>query len=257
MNTGLTIPKIISVDDHVVEPPDLWTSTAPASIRDRVPRVEHGFAEFGWSAGKHLTKRTESGLACDWWVYEDYEWAFAQTLASVGLDEVDNVPTTYAALRAGAWKQADRLQDMDDDHVQASLCFPNTLPRFCGQTFAERTDKELALWCLQTYNNWVLDEWCAGPAKGRLLPVVIVPLWDVDLAVAEIHRCAAKGSLAVSFSENPTMLGLPSVNRGYWDPLFRACEETETTVCMHIGSSSNVFSTSVDSPFIVSPACSS
>jgi predicted TIM-barrel fold metal-dependent hydrolase len=141
---------------------------------------------------------------------------------------------------------------MDANHTDVSICFPNTLPRFCGQTFMEQPDKELGLLCVKAYNDWMIDEWCAGDGHGRLIPLTIIPLWEVDLAVEEIHRCAKKGSHAVAFSENPHPLGLPSVHSGYWDPFFQACQETETVVCMHIGSSSKMPGTTPDAPFIVS-----
>lgn len=252
MEDSLVIPKVISVDDHAVEPPDLWTSAAPASIKDRVPRVERANARFGWSGGKHVVERTPDGDPCDFWLFEDYEWPFSQTFASVGVEEVDNVPTNYDIIRPGAWIQSERLRDMDDDGVEAALCFPNTLPRFCGQTFSERTDKDLSFWCLQTYNDWIIDEWGGGAGRNRLLPAVIVPFWDVDLAVRELKRCTEKGAVALSFSENPANLGFPSLHSSHWDTLFAACEETQSTVAMHIGSGSRVYATSDDSPFIVS-----
>jgi predicted TIM-barrel fold metal-dependent hydrolase len=98
----------------------------------------------------------------------------------------------------------------------------------------------------------MIDEWCAGAAHGRLIPMTMVPLWDVELAAAEIRRCAAKGSHNITFSENPVPLGLPSVHSGYWDPMFEACVETDTVVNMHIGSSSKMPSTAPDAPFIIS-----
>jgi predicted TIM-barrel fold metal-dependent hydrolase len=147
---------------------------------------------------------------------------------------------------------------MTANHVDASICFPNTLPRFCGQTFYEQGikredgDPELAQLCVEAYNDWMIDEWCAGAGKGRLIPLTIIPLWDPELAADEIHRCANKGSYAVAFSENPYPLGLPSIHSGKWDPFFAACQDTETVVCMHIGSSSRMPATSPDAPFIVS-----
>ena len=65
---------------------------------------------------------------------------------------------------------------MDTNWTQASLSFPN-FPRFCGQTFLEAKDHDLALLCVQAYNDWMIDEWCA-PSGGRLVPLCIVPLWD-------------------------------------------------------------------------------
>jgi predicted TIM-barrel fold metal-dependent hydrolase len=128
------------------------------------------------------------------------------------------------------------------------------LPRFAGQAFAERQDKDLALLCVQAYNDWVIDEWCAGEGHGKLIPLTLVPLWDAELAAVEVRRCAGKGSFAVAFTENPYPLGLPTVHdpNRFWDPLFQACEETETVLNMHIGSSSNMPTTSPDSPWIVS-----
>ena len=255
MTLAFSLPRIISVDDHVMEPPDLWTSRAPSSIRQLVPRLERSTERFRWKHGKaqKTTEQAKPGEECDVWVYEDYKFPLYQALAAAGADvsEIDNGPITYDAVREGVKKQSARLQDMSDNHVDAAACFPNTLPRFCGQTFAERTDRDLALWCLQAYNDWIIDDWCAGEGKGRLIPVTVAPLWDAELAAREVERCAAKGSFALSFSENPTLLGLPSLYSGYWDPMFKACADTETTLCIHVGSSSHVYSTSPDSPFIL------
>ena len=75
--------------------------------------------------------------------------------------------------------------------------------------------------CVEAYNDWMIDEWCAGAGHGRLIPLTLIPLWDPELAAAEVRRCAAKGSFAVAFSENPVRLGLPSIYSGHWDPLLR------------------------------------
>ena len=97
---------------------------------------------------------------------------------------------------------------MAANHMDASICFPNTLPGFCGQTFMERakggTRTELALLCVQAYNDWIIDEWCAGDGEGSLIPLTIVPLWDVQLCAEEIRRCAAKGSSPSPSARTPT-----------------------------------------------------
>ncbi|HIM65141.1 MAG TPA: amidohydrolase [Acidimicrobiia bacterium] len=252
-----TIPRIISVDDHVVEPPDLWTSRLPAKYQDRCPRVERDTARFLFEGGVFsYEKGVEGGEQCDWWLYDDLVYPFPKLSAAVGFDDLDITPVTFDEIHPGGWKQPDRLAAMDVNHVDASVCFPNVLPRFCGQTFLEREDKDLALLCVQAYNDWMIDEWCAGAGRGRLIPLTLIPLWDPVAAVAEVHRCAGKGSFAIAFSENPYHLGLPSVHDKdrFWDPFFRACEETDSVVCMHIGSSSKMPSTSPDAPFAVSSA---
>ena len=256
----LDIPPIISVDDHVVEPPDLWTSRITGKYADRAPRVVRDKAKFNFEGGVFsFEKGVEDGEWCDWWVYADQIYPFPKLSAAVGFDVLDVTPVTFDEIRPGCWKQKDRLADMDANHVEASVCFPNTLPRFCGQTFYELVQKdeasdEFALLCVQAYNDWMIDEWCAGDGRGRLIPLAMMPLWDAKLAADEVYRCAEKGSRAITFSENPYPLGLPSVHDKdrFWDPLFAACEETDTIVCMHIGSSSRMPATSPDAPFIVS-----
>jgi predicted TIM-barrel fold metal-dependent hydrolase len=138
--------------------------------------------------------------------------------------------------------------------VDASLCFPS-FPRFCGQTFTEAKDRELGEACVHAYNDWMVEEWC-GDSGGRLIPLPIIPLWDAELAAAEVRRNAARGVRAVAFSEIPVHLGLPSIHSGFWDPFFRACEETKTVVCMHIGSSSRMPATSPDAPVAVAASLS-
>ena len=249
------IPRIISVDDHVVEPPDLWTSRLPSKYADRCPRVERDSAVFNFEGGVFsYEKGVEEGTPCDWWLYDDLIYPFPKLSAAVGFENLDVEPVTFDEIRPGSWIQSERLADMDANHVDVSICFPNVLPRFCGQTFLEREDKELALLCVKAYNDWMIDEWCAGNGKGRLIPLTLIPLWDPIEAAEEVNRCASKGSFAVAFSENPYHLGLPSIHdkNHFWDPFFSACQETETVVCMHIGSSSKMPSTSPDAPFSVS-----
>src|SRR6185312_7714331 len=163
------------------------------------------------------------------------------------------VGTCYDAMRPGCYDQKARIADMDLNHVEASLCFPS-MPRFCGQTFLERSDKVFSFECLRIYNDWIIDEWCGGDGAGRLIPLTLIPLWDVKLAAEEVRRCADKGSHAIAFSEIPAYLGLPSAHTKYWDPLLAACEETETVVNMHIGSSSKFNTTSKDAPHPVNAA---
>ncbi len=193
-------------------------------------------------------------------------WLFDDLVVPTGLlhgpagfkrSDVSNIGATYEDFRPGTYNQKDRLIDMDTNHVEAALNYPNIFPRFAGQGFAERSDKDFALLCLQIYNDWMIDEWCAGDGRGRLIPLTLIPLWDPHLAAAEVRRCADKGAHAVAFSENPTKLGLPSLYSGKWDPFLAACEETDTTISMHIGSSSTMPTTSPDAPLSTSMALSS
>jgi predicted TIM-barrel fold metal-dependent hydrolase len=101
----------------------------------------------------------------------------------------------------------------------------------------------------------MIEEWCSGEGRGRLIPLTLIPLWDPELAAAEVRRCAGKGSYAICFSENPVPnLKLPSIHTSHWDPLFAACQDTGTVVNVHIGSSSTFPVTSSDAPRAVSLA---
>jgi len=249
------IPKIISVDDHVVEPANVWQDRLPEKYREVGPRVvRRKIADMSFVGGKFSYREAEAGedgLECDWWYYEKLQWPQTRLSAAAGVprDQVTVSPITYDDMRPGCYDAKARLEDMDINWVEASLSFP-TFPRFCGQTFMEADDKELSDLCVKAYNDWMFEEWC-GDSGGRLIPLPIIQLWDAELAAAEVRRNAARGGHAVCFTEIPPFLGLPSVHTDYWDPFFGACEETETVVCMHIGSSSRMPSTSKDAPAAV------
>jgi predicted TIM-barrel fold metal-dependent hydrolase len=252
------VPRIVSVDDHVVEPPHVWQRWLPAQYRDRGPRSERrGIGHMKHIAGGAYEQTFDpDGPQADCWIYEDLVYINKRHVAAVGYerDEMEMVPITYDEMRPGCWDPQARLADMDVNHVEASLCFP-TFPRFCGQTFSEGHDKDLGLACIKAYNDWMVEEWCGG-SGGRLIPLTIIPLWDAALAADEVHRNAARGCRAVCFSEIPPHLGLPSIHSGYWDPFFAACDETGTVVNMHIGSSSRMPATSGDAPVAVAATLS-
>ena len=252
----MDIPLIISVDDHVLEPPDLWNRYLPPRFRSAAPRLERIKGRFEPGARGGWVASDDGGWA-DIWRFESYEMAIIPGFAAAGMDQdylgLHYDPLTYDEMRPGCFEQASRLGDMDENHTEASLSFP-TFPRFCGQTFLEHGERDLALACVAAYNDWMIDEWCAGAGHGRLIPLTLIPLWEPELAAAEVRRCAAKGSFAVAFSENPVRLKLPSIFTDHWDPFFAACEESDTVVNLHIGSSSTFPMTSLDAPRAVSLA---
>jgi predicted TIM-barrel fold metal-dependent hydrolase len=246
------LPWVISVDDHVVEPPHLWRRWLPERFRERGPHIERDACETivppGGSGARYV--RGKDGPVVDWWVYEDLMRPIPLVMACAGVsrDLLSMEPIAFAEMRQGCYDPAARLVDMDVNRVERSLCFPN-FPRFAGQVFAEARDKDLALASVQAFNDWMIEEWC-GDSGGRLIPLCIVPLWDPALAATEIRRNARRGCKAIAFTELPTNLGLPSIHDRdrHWDPLFDACDETGTVVCMHIGSGSKMPTTSSDAP---------
>jgi predicted TIM-barrel fold metal-dependent hydrolase len=228
---------LISVDDHVLEPPGVWQDRLPSGVRDRAPRLV-----------------IEDGSQV--WTYEGRRMPVEGLAAVAGKDKTEYSSTAnhYDQMRPGCYDPVARARDMDLDRVLASMCFPS-FPRFCGQVFLEATDKDLARMCVEAYNNWMIDEWCAS-VPGRFIPLTLIPLWDPHGAAVEIERCAAKGARAFCFSENPAQLGLPSLydRDRHWDPVLAAANDTGMVVCTHIGSSSRLPKTAPDSALISSVA---
>lgn len=243
------IPPIVDVDAHLVEPPGVWSDRLPAKYRDVGPRIEHLPAGTPiLDGGGYIEAPGTEGPPVAWWHYEDHYYSVKRLIAAAGYpaDEIDFRGVTFDDMRPGCWRQADRLADMTSNGVEAQLCYPN-YPRFAGQIFLRGSDRELALLCVRAYNDWMVDEWCAGTG-GRLIPLCLVPLWDPVLAAEEVRRNAARGVRAVAFSEVPAYLGLPSIHSGHWEPFFDACEETGTVLCLHIGSGTRTPRTSDDAP---------
>ncbi|KBZ60656.1 hypothetical protein K875_03603 [Mycobacterium [tuberculosis] TKK-01-0051] len=225
---------LISVDDHILEPPNLWVDRVAAKDRDRAPHMEVD----------------DSGM--DVWVYDGKRMPSSGLSAVVGKskEEFSPEPLNYSEMRPGCYDAKARIEDMDRSGVLASLCFP-TLPRFCGQLFMEAGDREFGFQCLQIYNDWLVEEWC-GVAPGRYIPLMLIPMWDPALAVTEMERMAAKGVTAFAFSENPEPLGLPTIHdvNHYWDPVMAAANELEMVASMHVGSSSQLPRICNDAPFM-------
>lgn len=221
---------IISADDHVVEPPHVFEGRLPRKFIEAGPRiVDEGAAEI--------------------WHYDGQRFPDIGLNAVVGrpIVEASFEPKRFEEMRRGSWDIDARIHDMDINGIYASVCFPSGLPGFAGQRLQLGKDRDLAWAVVRAWNDWHLEEW-AGTHPGRIIPCQIPWLLDPIEAAAEIRRNAARGFKAVAFTEAPEKLGLPSLHTGYWDPFIEACEETETVVCLHVGSSSSTPVTSSDAP---------
>jgi predicted TIM-barrel fold metal-dependent hydrolase len=222
---------IVSIDDHVIEPPNLWTSRLPSKYQGVCPQIrEDAIGEAWYYDGRRVSV---SGLV---------------TLAGQPLAVHVPLPMRYADMNPACYDPSERIKVLNEDGILATMCFPN-FPRFCGQEFWEARDKELSLLCVQAYNDFILDEWC-GYEPGRFIPAIIIPLWDCHLAANEIQRCAAKGAKTLTFSEHPPSLGLPSIHDPghFWDPVWAAASEVGMVISIHVGSSSTMPATGPDAP---------
>jgi len=222
---------LVSIDDHMVEPPDMYDRHVPAKYKDDAPRVV----------------RNDEGI--DMWIFQGQATStpFGMT-ATVGWprEEWGFNPGSLSEVRPGCFDVHERVRDMNANGVLASMCFP-TMAGFNARTFTEGGDKDLSYIMLQAYNDWHIDEWC-GAYPGRFIPLGIVPMWDVDLAIDEIKRLSRKGFRAISFLEAPHSQGWPSFLSGHWDPMLAALCDENMVLCLHIGGSADLITLAPEAP---------
>jgi len=214
---------VISVDDHLVEPPDMFEGRLAEKYADRAPRVIEN-------------KRG------------DQVWEFdGQTHFQVGQNAIAGrrpetvkiEPFRFDQMRKGCWDIEARVHDMDINGVWASLNFPSMITGFCGRVYSQCSDPELGLAVTKAWNDWMYEAWWQ-PHPDRIIPMGITFLTDAEAGADEIRRNAARGFTSVTLPERPHRLGLPSIFDEYWEPIMRACAETETVISLHVGSSGMV-----------------
>ena len=224
---------LVSVDDHLVEPPTLFEGKLPTKFADDAPRVI----------------RRDDGSEV---------WTFNGAIVpNIGLNAVAGrpreeygvEPTAFDEMRPGCYDIHERVKDMNAGGVLGSMCFPS-FPGFAGRLFATHQDKDLALAVTQAYNDWHIDDWC-GSYPGRFIPMALPILWDAELCAKEIRRNAEKGCHSLTFTENPATLGFPSFHDEYWDPMWRAASDCGTVISVHLGSSGKITMTADNAPIDV------
>jgi predicted TIM-barrel fold metal-dependent hydrolase len=221
---------LISIDDHVIEPPDTFKRHMPRQYASRAPFVE-------------------SINGADHWNVDGRRFVLAGLNAVAGRprEEYGIEPIAFSQLRPGAYDIAARLDDMNANGVLGSMCFPSVMG-FGGGMTQSIEDRGYALAIVRAYNDWHVHEW-AGNAPGRIIPLAVLPMWDVPAAVAEVERLAGLGVHAVTVPSNPAFDGtMPSVHSDHWDPLWKACSDHGVVVCCHIGTSEQPPYMSMDEP---------
>jgi predicted TIM-barrel fold metal-dependent hydrolase len=231
---------VISVDDHLVEPPDVFSNREPARFAGRFPRVVE--LEQGRTYSREhvdlppLTVEAEDRLA---WLYEDRVYLQIGLNAVVGYKDhsrLRNEPSTFDEMRPGCFDIHARVRDMDIAGIWASVNFPSQITGFAGTVFSGSHDPELGQAVTRAWNDWMYEEWY-GAYPERVVPLGITWLSDPAVGATEIRRNAERGFTAISFPELPHRLGYPPAHDEYWDPIIRACVDTDTVLCLHVGSS--------------------
>jgi predicted TIM-barrel fold metal-dependent hydrolase len=230
---------LVSVDDHICEPSDMFEGHVPERYRSQAPRVVED------AEGRQ-----------QWWYGEVKGRNLGLNAVAGKPREMFNIDAArYDEMRPGCYDVHQRVADMNAGGHLAGLNFPN-FTGFSGQVLNQGPDRAVNLIMIKAYNDWHVDEWCAAYPE-RFIPCGILPLFDVDETVSEIERLASKGCHAVTFSENPEALKMPSIFSDHWDPVFAAACDVGTVLCCHVGSSSRQVPSPADAPASVRMTLSS
>ncbi len=210
--------RVIDVDTHLSEPPDVWTARVSKKWGDRVP---------------HVIKDPRGGPK-EFWAIGDKPVMPTGITAMAGFDGwIPDFPDTLADAVPAAHDAKARLEHMDREGIYAQVIYPN-VGGFGSSRFLELEEPELMLECVRAYNDFLI-EWCAADSQ-RLLPIMATPFWDVAASVKEIERCAAAGHRGVLFGSQPDVFGQPHLVDNHWDPVWAAAQAAELPISFHIGS---------------------
>jgi predicted TIM-barrel fold metal-dependent hydrolase len=194
---------------------------APAEYRDRVPRVEEVDGQPMWVFDGHPVGRFSAG----------------GVVARDGSKEESDIALhswTIDQIHEGAYNPRVRLEVMDECGIDVQVIFPSTIG-LGGQDLAMVTDDALRRLVIEMYNDRQAE--IQAESANRLLPLPLMPAWDIAFCVAEARRVAALGARGVNMTSDPQDLGSPDLADRAWDPLWEACSELQLPVHFHIGAS--------------------
>jgi predicted TIM-barrel fold metal-dependent hydrolase len=218
--------RIVDVDSHLTEPAGLWVDHAPAAIKDRVPRI------------------VEDANGTPRWFVDGQDFgAIGNALVAPDGEKIQGQQSMasrrYEDVHPGAYDLKARLGWLDDHGIYYQVMFPN-ISGF-GATFfrTKIADEALRNACVTIYNDAAAE--IQRDSGGRLLPLALVPWWDIDLAVKELKRVRTTLDLrGITMCDSPHNHGMPSLDQPEWDRFWSACEDLGIAVAFHIGSGGNV-----------------
>jgi len=212
---------VVDADSHWSEPPDLFTKRAPAGFEDRVPHVEDVDDE-------------------PTWVFDGHPLGRFSAAGVIGRDGVKE--TAHKALfewphdmiHVGAYDPKVRLEVLDECGIDAQVIFPSTIG-LGGQDLGVVDDEALCRLAVEIYNDGMAE--IQAESNNRLLPLPLMPAWNVDSCVVEAKRVAALGARGINMTSDPQDLGAPDLANRAWDPFWEVCAELQLPVHFHIGAS--------------------
>ena len=212
---------VFDADSHWCERPDLFTSRSPAAVRDRMPHVEDVEGQLMWVFDGHPVGRFGAGgvIARDG----------SKESADIALNQ-----WTIDQIHEGAYDPKVRLGVMDECGIDAQIIYPSTIG-LGGQDLGLADDEALSRLAIEIYNDAQAE--IQSESGNRLLPLPLMPAWDVATCVTEAKRVAALGARGVNMTSDPQDLGAPDLASRDWDPFWAVCSDLRLPVHFHIGAS--------------------
>jgi predicted TIM-barrel fold metal-dependent hydrolase len=212
---------VLDADSHLTDVDDLWTKRAPAAYRDQILHVEDVDGERTWVVEGLAVGKAGGGSTID---REGIKHPFQESM----------VEWDFERAHIGAWDIDTRLEVLDAMGIQHQVLYPNALG-LGGQALADVKDPVLRNLCVEIFNDSRAE--IQSRTNNRLLPMPILPSWDIDASVREAQRISDMGLRGVNMTSDPQDLGSPDLANRAWDPLWEACADLELPVHFHIGSS--------------------
>jgi predicted TIM-barrel fold metal-dependent hydrolase len=220
MTLALDDVKVVDADSHLTESHDLWTKRAPAGYEDRVPRVEEMDGRPTW-----VVDGATLGFAGGVIDRQGKKFPFQESMVVWGIDRIHQA----------AFDPKARIEVLDDSGIWAQVLFPNSIG-LGGQGLSQAVkDPVLRRLCIEIYNDAMAE--LQAESGNRLLPMPVLPAWDVDESVREAERVAALGARGVNLTSDPQDMGAPDLANRAWDPLWDVCDDLKLPVHFHIGAS--------------------
>ncbi len=212
---------VVDADSHWSEPADLFTRLAPANMKDRVPHHEVIDGQRMWVMDGETIGQAAAGAVIG------ADGKKAKAVESLSVWHVEDA-------HAGASDPKARIGVLDEFGINAQVIFPSTIG-LGGQDLGKTSDHSVREMSISIYNDGMAE--IQEQSGNRLLPMPLMPAWDVDLSVAEAKRVARMGARGVNMTSDPQDLGAPDLANPAWDPFWATCAELQLPVHFHIGAS--------------------
>ncbi len=212
--------KIVDCDTHFTEPPDLWTSNAPAGMKDRMPHVRRIDGADRWFVGdRNFGSIGGNVIAAD----------HNKLLGRLAFQNYDQI-------NPGSYDVKERLKDMDLLGIWAQICFQNGGVTQAGSLVA-LGDPDLALTVIQMFNDACVDR--MKESGDRINCMASLPYWDKNILNQEMRRIVDRGIRGIVMPDRPErlscgFLGPDGKVSPFWEEVFDICNATGTPLNFHL-----------------------